>query len=61
MLLLVAIVGSVLLARTTKQESAVDDAGPQALERESGVEGDARPAQAPRLTDDETQTGAENL
>jgi NADH-quinone oxidoreductase subunit J len=33
-LLLVAIVGSVLLARTTKQEVAADDAGPEAVAEE---------------------------
>jgi NADH-quinone oxidoreductase subunit J len=43
-LLLVAIVGSVLLARTTKQEVAADDVDPEVLEsaaREEGESGDA--------------------
>jgi NADH:ubiquinone oxidoreductase subunit 6 (subunit J) len=34
-LLLVAIIGSVMLARTLKQEAAVDDTAPEVLEREA--------------------------
>ncbi|HVQ40317.1 MAG TPA: NADH-quinone oxidoreductase subunit J [Pyrinomonadaceae bacterium] len=35
LLLLVAIIGSVMLARTLKQEAAVDDAAPEVLEKEA--------------------------
>jgi hypothetical protein len=34
-LLLVAIIGSVMLARTLKQEAAVDDVDPEVLEKEA--------------------------
>ena len=34
-LLLVAIIGSVMLARTLKQEAAVDDAAPDELQKEA--------------------------
>jgi hypothetical protein len=34
-LLLVAIIGSVMLARTLKQEAAVDDTAPEILQREA--------------------------
>ena len=36
-LLLVAIIGSVMLARTVKQEAAADDVDPEELEKQSGV------------------------
>ena len=35
-LLLVAIIGSVMLARTLKQEAAVDDVDPEVLQKEAG-------------------------
>ncbi|HEX7176139.1 MAG TPA: NADH-quinone oxidoreductase subunit J [Pyrinomonadaceae bacterium] len=43
-LLLVAIVGSVLLARTTKQEAAVDDAEAQAAEADAPTRGEGERA-----------------
>lgn len=48
-LLLVAIIGSVMLARTLKQEAAVDDLGPE-VEAEEAVVSDAELAEAPRVT-----------
>jgi hypothetical protein len=37
-LLLVAIIGSVMLARTLKQEAAVDDVDPEVLQKEGAYD-----------------------
>ncbi|HEV7474224.1 MAG TPA: NADH-quinone oxidoreductase subunit J [Pyrinomonadaceae bacterium] len=39
-LLLVAIIGSVMLARTLKQEAAVDDVAPEVLQKEAAYDGE---------------------
>jgi hypothetical protein len=49
-LLLVAIVGSVMLARTLKQEAAVDDVDPEVLRKEAVVD--------PELAEVQTETAA---
>ena len=45
-LLLVAIIGSVMLARTLKQEAAVDDLAPEVLQAEGTHEPELRTAPA---------------
>ncbi len=50
-LLLVAIIGSVMLARTLKQEAAVDDVDPEVLQREAAHE--------PELADVRSVPGAD--
>ena len=49
-LLLVAIVGSVMLARTLKQEAAVDDLDPEVLRQEAVAD--------PELAEVQTETAA---
>ena len=49
-LLLVAIIGSVMLARTLKQEAAVDDLAPPEVEAVEPIVPDAELAETPRVT-----------
>ena len=49
-LLLVAIIGSVMLARTLKQEAAVDDVDPETIQKEAAVDGEAAEVQPETIT-----------
>ena len=49
-LLLVAIIGSVMLARTLKQEAAVDDVDPETIQKEAAIDGEAAEVQPETIT-----------
>jgi NADH-quinone oxidoreductase subunit J len=56
-LLLVAIIGSVMLARTLKQEAAVDDTAPEVLQAEARHDPEIATLQAIPVTQDENAIG----